>query len=43
MPKRIVEAETFGAVDADADTLLDQCFEDHEAYQEALAFNRYLF
>jgi hypothetical protein len=42
MLKPLASAETFGAVDADADILLDQCFEDHEAYQDALHFRRFL-
>jgi len=39
---KLLDVETFGAVDADTDTLLDQCFEDHEAYQDALHFRRFL-
>jgi hypothetical protein len=38
----LLDVATFGAVDADSDTLLDQCFEDHEAYQDALNFRRFL-
>ena len=40
--KTLAQANTFGAVDADADTLLDDCFEDHEAFQDALGFKRFL-
>jgi hypothetical protein len=26
------EVESFGGIDADTDQLLDECFDDHEAY-----------
>jgi hypothetical protein len=32
----------FGGIDADADALLDACFQDHPAYQKALAHKRFL-
>ena len=31
---KLIDVESFGGIDADTDTLLEQCFEDHEAYQE---------
>ena len=34
--------EEFGAVDADADTLLEQCFEDHDAYLDARSHRKFL-
>lgn len=40
--KLISSVDTFGAVDADADTLLEQCFQDHEAYLAAMAHDRFL-
>ena len=39
---RLSEVESFGAVDADADKLLDACFEDHEAYREAKSHSKFL-
>ena len=36
------QVESFGAVDADADKLLDRCFEDHEAYLEAKSHKKFL-
>jgi hypothetical protein len=38
----LFQVESFGAVDADADKLLDACFEDHEAYLDAKAHKRFL-
>ncbi|MFT3912587.1 MAG: hypothetical protein QM704_00450 [Anaeromyxobacteraceae bacterium] len=38
--KALHEVDTFGGIDADADTLLDECFQDHEAYLEAVAHKR---
>ena len=32
MNKSLSDVDNFGAVDADNDDLLLQCFEDHEAY-----------
>lgn len=34
--------QNFGGIDADADALLDQCFEEHESYAEARAHRRFL-
>jgi hypothetical protein len=33
---------SFGGIDADTDALLDQCFEDHEAYQETRDHSKFL-
>jgi hypothetical protein len=30
--KSLLDIESFGGIDADTDFLLDECFEDHEAY-----------
>jgi hypothetical protein len=38
--KALMDIETFGGIDADADDLLDSCFQDHEAYVEALNHRR---
>jgi hypothetical protein len=38
----IGEIKTFGAVDADSDTLLFDCFEDHEAYESVLSMDKFL-
>src|ERR1019366_8037156 len=38
----LVEAESFGAIDADNDNLLLDCFEDHEAYLSVLDRTRFL-
>ena len=40
--KQLHEIETFGGIDADTDTLLDECFEDHEAYIQAKDHKRFL-
>ncbi len=40
--KQINEIDNFGAVDADSDTLLFDCFEDHEAYENVLKMARFL-
>ena len=40
--RNLADVESFGAVDADADMLLDKCFEDHEAYLNAKAHNKFL-
>ncbi len=39
---RLSEVDSFGAVDADADKLLEACFEDHEAYRDAKSHRRFL-
>jgi hypothetical protein len=38
--KSLLEIVSFGGTDADADDLLDQAFQDHEAYIEAIAHRR---
>jgi hypothetical protein len=40
--KTLLDVEELGAIDADADGLLDQCFEDHEAYINARAHKKFL-
>jgi len=40
--KQISEIDNFGAVDADSDTLLFDCFEDHEAYENVLSMAKFL-
>lgn len=40
--KDLDEIASFGGIDADADFLLDQCFEDHEAYISAKKGERFL-
>lgn len=39
---KLTEIDTFGGLDADTDKLLDQCFEDHEAYLSAVQHQRFL-
>jgi len=36
------QVDSFGGVDADADKLLEACFEDHEAYLAAKSHNKFL-
>lgn len=36
------DIQDFGGIDADADALLDQCFEEHESYTDALSHKRFL-
>lgn len=36
------DVKTFGGIDADTDSLLEGCFENHEAYQETKAHQRFL-
>lgn len=38
--RTLLEIGTFGGTDADTDDLLDQAFQDHEAYTEAIAHRR---
>ena len=38
--KRLKDVESFGGIDADADELLDECFQDHEAYIAAVAHKK---
>lgn len=40
--KSLIEVESFGAVDADKDDFLYECFEDHEAFIELLKFKKFL-
>lgn len=40
--KQLIDAINFGAVDADTDSLLDACFEDHEAYLSAQDHSKFL-
>jgi hypothetical protein len=40
--KQLQEIDSFGGIDADTDTLLDACFEDHEAYLKSKAHERFL-
>lgn len=36
------QISNFGGIDADSDSLLDECFEDHEAFQAVKDFERFL-
>lgn len=38
----LISVETFGAIDADADRLLRECFQDHPAYLRARGHERFL-
>lgn len=40
--KPLSQVESFGGIDADADTLLEQCFQTHDAYAQAMAHRRFL-
>ncbi len=40
--KRLAAVETFGAIDADNDSLLLDCFEDHEAFLRVKDRSRFL-
>ena len=40
--KNLLKIENFGAIDADNDELLLDCFEDHEAYLNILNLKKYL-
>ena len=40
--KPVVDADSFGAIDADNDDLLLDSFEDHDAFLDILAYRRYL-
>lgn len=39
---RLADVQTFGAIDADVDDLLETCFQDHEAYSSVIAHDRFL-
>jgi hypothetical protein len=38
--RSLLEVESFGGIDAEADILLDECFQDHEAYLDAVSHKR---
>lgn len=38
--KSLNEVASFGGIDAEADALLDECFQDHEAYLKVLSHER---
>ncbi len=40
--KQLNSVDSFGGIDADADQLLDDCFQDHEAYQRAWDHDRFI-
>jgi hypothetical protein len=40
--KQLKDIATFGGIDADADDLLDQVFQDHDAYNDAINHKRFL-
>jgi len=40
--KSLMEIDSFGAIDADNDDLLLQCFEDHDAFIDALKMKKFL-
>jgi len=40
--KELREIDNFGGIDADTDSLLDECFENHEAYLKSKAHDRFL-
>lgn len=40
--RSLAEVESFGGIDADEDTLLEACFQDHEAYLDAAGHKRYI-
>ena len=40
--KDLREVTSFGGIDADTDTLLEECFQDHQAYQETKSHQRFL-
>jgi hypothetical protein len=42
MKKRLSEVSSFGAIDADADELLRECFQDHQAYLDVRRLERFL-
>lgn len=39
---KLSDIESFGAIDADNDTILFDCFEDHEAFRQLLEFKKFL-
>lgn len=38
----ILHIDSFGSIDADSDRLLEDCFEDHEAFERAMRMERFL-
>ncbi len=38
--RKLSEIESFGAIDADNDDILNDCFEDHEAFIDLLNFKK---
>jgi len=40
--KNLLDVEKFGAIDADNDDLLFDCFEDHEAFKDLLNFKKFI-
>lgn len=40
--KELFEIENFGTIDADSDDLLNECFEDHDAYLNIINMKRFL-
>ena len=38
----LFEVDSFGGIDADTDQLLDECFENHDAYRAVLNHQKYL-
>lgn len=39
---QLLQAKGFGSVDADSDKLVEECFQDHEAYHNALNHERFI-
>lgn len=42
IPDSLAAIDSFGAIDADADSLLDSCFQDHEAYVSVRSMKKFL-
>jgi hypothetical protein len=40
--KKLIEVDSFGAIDADNDDILIECFEDHEAFEDLMNFKKFL-
>lgn len=38
--RTLIDVSNFGSTDADSDDLLEQAFQDHEAYVEAIAHRK---
>lgn len=41
--KNILSVGDFGAIDADNDVILFDCFEDHEAYENLINFRKFFW